>query len=91
MDKIKLTKTSDVPLTQQSRIKAIQKLPLKQKTEFVPPPGTELRIGPYVYEVSVTNASQLRFTAVLKDVIIDGVNGSAQGRIITPSDMDGIR
>ena len=81
MDSFKSKK--EVPSTAKERISELKKLPLSDKGVFVPAVGTTLRLGPFVYEVAVVNAGQLRFTAKLYDVIVDGVN-DGKSNIINP-------
>ena len=71
---LKLTDTSQVPDTPEARIAQIMALPLKDKQQFMPPAGLKLQAGPYIYKIGFVNAGQLRFTAKLCDVIIEGVN-----------------
>ncbi|MBW1985000.1 MAG: hypothetical protein JRI53_09795 [Deltaproteobacteria bacterium] len=69
-ESLKIKEADNVPLNAKLRIKELLSLPLKEKQAFVPPVGLQLTIGPFVYEVSVTNVSRLRFTATLVDVNI---------------------
>ena len=80
-----------VPDTPEARIAELMKLPLKNKASFVPPPDFTFRLGPHVYRVSVVNAGQLRFTAKLVDVIIQGVNDGSEkvSDIIDPKTGEG--
>jgi hypothetical protein len=73
----------EMPGTAKERIAELLELPLKDKGVFVPAVGTTLKLGPFVYEVSVVNVGQLRFTAKLHDIVIDGVNDGKSG-IINP-------
>ena len=68
---LKIKDADKVPLSAKMRIKELLTLPLKQKQNFVPPVGLRLNIGPFVYEIKITNPSQLRFTAQLQDVNIE--------------------
>lgn len=70
-ESLKIKEADKVPLNAKLRIKELLELPLKKKQNFVPPVGLRLNIGPFIYEVSVTNPSQLRFTATLVDVNIE--------------------
>lgn len=81
-DKLTADDIEQIPLTSQARIKELKSLPTDQKRAFIPPVGAQFRLGPYVFEVAVQNAMQLRFTAKLKDVIIQGVKGQDEGAII---------
>ena len=83
--KISQDKQRKVPDTPEKRIADLMKEPLSRKRSFVPPVGGEFNIGPFVYRITVTNPSQLRFTATLKDVIITGVNDGSTGIL----DMNG--
>ena len=73
-----------VPENAEDRIKKLMSLPLSSKKSFVPEPGMRLNLGPFVFEVAVTNPSQLRFTAKLVDVIISGIN-DGKSNIIDPN------
>lgn len=75
-EKLKLPETekSKVPIAREARIRAIQELPGSSKPNFLPKAGTLVRMGPYVYRVSFVNAGDLRFTAKLHDVVIEGVS-----------------
>lgn len=81
-----------IPPTPEERIRELMESPLKQKAAFLPPIGGIFRVGPFVFKVSVSNPSQLRFTASLVDVIIDGVNGDKEkvSEIISPVTGKGI-
>lgn len=89
IDKNQIGKIPDTP---EGRITELMALPVKAKENFLPEPGLELRIGPYVYRVAIINPSQLRFTAKLVDVIIDGVNDGSEkvSDIIDPNTGEGI-
>jgi hypothetical protein len=78
--------TKDVPASQEARIKELMTLPLSKKQAFVPPVGAQIKMGPFVYKITFANPSQLRFTATLSDVIIEGVNDgkSKVSAIINP-------
>lgn len=70
-ESLKIKEADNVPLNPKMRIKEIMGLPLKQKELFIPSVGDRMEIGPFVFRVSVTNPSQLRFTATLVDVNIE--------------------
>ena len=70
-ESLKIKESDEVPLNAKMRIKELLELSLKEKQNFVPPVGLRLNIGPFVYEIKVTNPSQLRFTAQLQDVKIE--------------------
>jgi hypothetical protein len=82
-DSLKIPEKNSVPKTASARIAEILKLSLKEKEAFVPPVGQELKIGPYIYKVKMTNVGQLRFSCTLYDVIIEGVNDT-EAVIISP-------
>lgn len=63
-----------VPLSRAKRIEELLELPNKSKEQFIPPVGFTFRHGPYVYRVAATNVGQLRFTAKLHDVVVEGIN-----------------
>lgn len=74
MQKIKIDETEQVPLTPEARLKELKSLSNKHKEAFLPPVGSQFRIGPYIFKVSIQNVGQLRFTANLVDVVIEGIN-----------------
>ena len=81
----------DIPSTPEARIKELMELPLAQKKNFIPQVGMNFGLGPFVFKVTVVNPSQLRFTATLADVIINGVNDSKKvSEIISPVTGKGI-
>lgn len=73
-DTFKLNEKDQVPLTAAGRIAELKQLSLKEKQAFIPPVGAELRLGAFIYRVTITNVSQLRFSCSLHDVVIEGVN-----------------
>lgn len=73
----------DIPDTSQGRIAELMQLSYNDKKAFIPPVGFELQLGPFKFKVSFTNIGELRFTAKLSDVIIDGVNDD-KSSIISP-------
>ena len=73
----------DIPDTPEKRVAELMKLPLANKISFIPAFGDTLRIGPFVFKVTVVNPSQLRFSATLADVIIEGVNDGVS-KIVSP-------
>ena len=83
---------TDIPDTPEGRIKELMALPLKQKQGFIPEVGAGFRLGPFVFRVTVTNPGQLRFTASLYDIVIDGVNDGKEkvSSIISPVTGKGI-
>ncbi len=92
MDSLKIEETKNqIPDTPEKRIAGIMELSLKQKVAFLPKVGVLLDIGPFVFKVSVINASQLRFTATLVDVIMEGVNDGSEkvSPIIDPGTGEG--
>jgi hypothetical protein len=70
-ESFKIKEADEVPLNANTRISELLKLPLKDKQSFVPEVGLRMQIGPFIYEVKVTNPSQLRFTLGLQDVVIE--------------------
>ena len=82
----------EIPDTPEARIKEIKALPAKQKQNFIPPVGGIFRLGPFIYKVSLTLPNQLRFTATLMDVIIEGVNDGSENisQIVDPVTGKGI-
>ena len=82
----------EVPATAAARLRELMELPLKQKQNFLPAVGAKIKLGPFIFKVSVTNPSQLRFTASLMDVIIEGVNDGSEkaSPIINPHTGKGI-
>jgi hypothetical protein len=66
--------TKEIPLSREKRIGELRELPNKMKENFLPPVGLEFQIGPYVYKVSIQNVGDMRFTAKLHDVVIEGFN-----------------
>lgn len=73
-DALNITEKDKVPKMPADRIAELRKLSLDEKQAFVPPVGQILKLGPYVYKVTITNVGQLRFSCSLHDVIIEGVN-----------------
>jgi len=75
-DSIKLSEEQigKTPLSRAKRIEELRKVPNELKANFLPPVGTEFRMGPYVYKVAIHNVGDMRFTARLHDVIVEGVN-----------------
>jgi len=80
---LKINGNKSVPATPEARIAELMKLSLKQKEAFIPPVGAELRMGPFIYQVKVTNVGQLRFSCSLSDVVIEGVNDT-KSVIVSP-------
>jgi hypothetical protein len=72
-----------VPLSAAARIKELLSLPVKNKETFLPLVGQMIRLGPFIFKVTVTNPSQLRFTASLADVVIEGVNDGEGKEVVT--------
>ena len=86
-DTFVIQEKNEIPMTAVGRIAELKKLSLKEKQAFIPPVGADLRIGPYVYRVNITNVSQLRFSCSLHDVIIEGVNDT-EPVIIDPNKVE---
>jgi len=63
-----------IPANAEQRIAELMKLPLKKKMNLIPSFGDTFRVGPFVFKVTGVNPGQLRFTASLADVIIEGIN-----------------
>lgn len=82
---LNIKEKDQVPMTAAGRIAELRMLSLDEKQAFVPPVGAQLRIGPYIYKVAVTNVSQLRFSCSLHDIVIEGVN-DAESVIVSPNE-----
>ena len=57
-----------IPKLAGDRIREVMGCDLKAKEDLVPEIGTRWIMGPFTFEVALTNPSQLRFTARLVDV-----------------------
>ena len=73
-ERLKVKDIEKVPLTPEARIRGLMELPNKSKQEFLPPVGFEFQLGPYIYKVTIHNVGQMRFTAKLSDVVVEGIN-----------------
>ena len=72
---LKVDEVTKVPLNRDTRMKQLlQNLNNKQKEGFLPESGFKFRLGPFIYEVTVVNIGDMRFSAKLYDVIIEGIN-----------------
>ena len=76
MQTLKLTEEDKnrVPLNRETRLKHLSESPNEQKQSFLPPVGGTFRLGPYVYKVAVQNVGDMRFSARLHDIIVEGIN-----------------
>lgn len=86
------TEKKDIPETPEDRIRELMELPLKDKENFIPPVGQFVKLGPFIYQVKVTNPGQMRFTASLYDVVIEGVNDGSEkvSDIVDPNTGKGV-
>jgi hypothetical protein len=69
--KIAGAEVGEIPEAPEAKIKDLMDLPLARKQGLIPPAGYRFQLGPFVFEVAVTNPSQLRFSARMVDVVVE--------------------
>lgn len=57
-----------IPALAGDRVREVMKCDLKTKELLIPEIGNRWQMGPFTFEVALTNPSQLRFTARLVDI-----------------------
>lgn len=83
MEKLNINHKDEVPKTAKERIVELKKLPLKDKLNLLPLSGQQFRFGPFIYKVTFVNGGDLRFSAKLEDIVIEGIN-DGESKIIDP-------